>query len=68
MCQVMYYYSFLDHLFFGVFLSFQVLKTNRSNLISESLTSCLKIRKFLPDLHHSFPVSSLCRVTPKIAV
>ena len=39
----------------------------RSNLISESLTSCLKNRKFLPYLHHSFPVSSLCRVTLKIA-
>ena len=35
---------------------------------SASLTSCLKIRMFLPDLHHSFPISSLCRVTPKIAV
>ena len=32
------------------------------------LTCCLKIRKFLPNLHHPFPISSLCRVTPKIAV
>ena len=37
-------------------------------VLTRCLTRCLKIRKFLPYLHHSFLVSSLCRVTPKILV
>ena len=53
-----------DRIFFDCFgMSYFV-----CNLITESLTSCLKIRKFFPDLQHSFPVSSLCSVTTKIAV
>ena len=39
-----------------------------SYLISKSVTSWLKIRTFLPDLYHSFPISSLSKVAPKIAV
>ena len=62
-------WSFIFLVYFNYFEFWKpTLLHYRSNLISESLTSCLKIRKFLSYLHNSFPVSSLCRVTPKIAV
>ena len=62
-------YYLVDHLFSAVFLSFQpTLLYHCSDLVSKSQVSCLKIRIFLPDLYHSFLISSLCGVVPKIAV
>ena len=37
-------------------------------LVGKSLPCCLKTSTFLPDLYHSFPISSLCRVALKIVV
>ena len=65
------YYSFV-YMFLGGFLVFQGQKINPSwlfsNLIGKPLASCLKFRTFLPDFDHSFPVSSLWRVAPKITL
>ena len=70
MCLILYYY--LVYVFLMVFQYFKVRKTTLlnycSNLISNPLTCFLKMYIFLPDLYHSFPVSFLWRVAPKMAV
>ena len=58
--------------FSSVFLLFQGQKTILfyycSNLIGKFSACSLKTSTFLPDLYHSFPIISLWRVAPKIAV
>ena len=68
MCLILYYYLVL-YLFSVAFLVFQSQKTNLSLLLSllDQQVFGMKTRAFLPDLYHSFPISSLCRVAPKIA-
>ena len=62
----------LVSVFSGVFLIFQGQKTTPfyycSNLIGKPLACCLKTSTFLPDLYHSFPITSLRRVALKIVV
>ena len=54
------------------FFYFKVRKTtfvyDHPNLISESLTCCLKSSAFFPDFYYSFPIPSLCQVASRITV
>ena len=62
----------LASVFSGVFLVVHGQKTILfcycPNLIGKSLACCQKTCTFLPDLYHPFPIASLWRVAPKIAV